>query len=107
VVRKLKLKKASGPNEISNKIIKFYENILTPYFGRLFNAYLEQRVYLKIYKKTKIIVLKKPGKKVRDYLKTKTYKLITLLDIINKVFEKILILRLFVLVEDRMLFPRA
>jgi len=88
-------------------MIKFCENILTPYFGRLFNAYLKQGVYLKIYKRVKIIVLKKPGKKVGDYAKAKAYRLIILLDIIGKVFEKILALRLFVLAKDRMLLPRA
>jgi len=88
-------------------MIKFYENILTPYFKRLFNVYLEQKIYLKIYKKAKTIVLKKPNKKVRNYSKVKTYKLITLLDIISKIFEKNLVLKLFVLIKNRMLFPRA
>jgi len=88
-------------------MIKFCENILTPYFGRLFNVCLKQGVYLKIYKRAKTIVLKKPGKKIGDYAETKAYKPITLLDIISKVFEKILTLRLFVLIKNRMLFPRA
>jgi len=35
------------------------------------------------------------------------YKLITLFNIINKVFEKILILKLFVLIKNRIFFPRA
>jgi len=96
-----------GPNEVPYKIIKFYENILTPYFKRLFNVYLKQRIHPKIYKKTKIIVLKKPNKKIRDYSKIKTYKLIILFDIINKIFEKILALKLFVLIKNRILFPRA
>jgi len=73
----------------------------------LFNAYLKSKIYLKIYKKVNTIVLKKPNKKIKDYLKTKTYKLITLFDIINKIFEKILILKLFVLIKNRILFPRA
>jgi len=88
-------------------MIKFCENILTPYFGRLFNVCLKQEVYLKIYKRVKIIVLKKLGKKVGDYSKIKTYKLIILLDIIGKMFKKILVLKLFALVKDRMLLPRA
>jgi len=48
-----------------------------------------------------------PDKKIKDYLKIKTYKLIILFDIINKVFEKILVLKLFVLVKNRISIPRA
>jgi len=56
----------------------------------LFNAYLKQGIYPRIYKKTKIIVLKKPGKKVGDYIKAGAYRPITLLNTINKILEIIL-----------------
>jgi len=107
VVRKLKSKKAPGPNEVPNEMIKSCEDILTPHLGRLFNACLEQGVHPKIYKRAKTIVLKKPGKKVGDYAEAKAYRPIALLDTIGKVFEKILALRLSALAEDRMLLPRA
>jgi len=54
-----------------------------------------------------MIVLKKSNKKIKIYLKIKTYKPIILLNIINKIVEKILILRLFILIKNRILLLRA
>jgi len=47
-----------GPNEILNKIIKLYNDILISYLKHLFNACVTQGVYFKLYRKTKTIVLK-------------------------------------------------
>jgi len=88
---------------VLNEIIKLYDNILIPYLKYLFNACVAQGIYLKLYRKTKIIVLKKPGKKAGNYTKTKVYRLITLLNTVNKVFETIFIKRLNVFTEERIL----
>jgi len=66
-----------------------------------------QGVYLKLYRKTKIIVLKKPGKKAGNYIKTKVYRLIALLNTVNKVFEIILIAKLNIFIKKRILLPCA
>jgi len=57
----------------------------------LFNAYLKQRTYFKIYKKIKTIMLKKPGKKIGDYIKAKIYRPIILLNTINKILKTIFV----------------
>jgi len=57
----------------------------------LFNAYLKQGIYPRIYKKTKTIVLKKLEKKVGDYIKAEVYRPITFLNTINKILKTILV----------------
>jgi len=57
----------------------------------LFNACLKQGIYFKIYKKTKTIIFKKPGKKIRDYIKAGVYKPIILLNTVNKILEIIFV----------------
>jgi len=57
----------------------------------LFNACLKQKTYPRIYKKTKIIVLKKPEKKVGDYIKAEVYRPIIFLNTIKKILKTILV----------------
>jgi len=66
-----------------------------------------QGIYLKLYRKTKTIVLKKPGKKTGDYIKIKIYRLIALLNTVNKILEIILTARLGIFIKKRMLLPCA
>jgi len=86
-----------------NEIIKLYDDILIPYLKHLFNACVAQGIYLKLYRKTKTIVLKKPGKKAGDYIKTKVYRLIALLNTVNKIFEIILTARFNIFIKKRIL----
>jgi len=91
IIRRLKIKKALKLNKIPNKIIKIYKKIFVPHLQYLFNAYLKQRIYSKIYKKVKTIVLKKFKKKVGDYIKAEVYKPITLLNTVSKILKTIFI----------------
>jgi len=90
-IRRLKVKKALKPNKVPNKIIKIYKKILVPHLQHLFNAYLKQGTYPRIYKKAKTIVLKKPKKKVGDYAETKIYKPIIFLNTIKKILKTIFV----------------
>jgi len=86
-----------------NEIIKLYDDILIPHLKHLFNVCVAQGIYLKLYRKAKIIVLKKLNKKAGDYTKTKTYRLIALLNTVSKVFEIILAARFNIFIKKRML----
>jgi len=90
-IRRLKVKKTPKSNKIPNKIIKIYKKIFVSHLQYLFNAYLKQGTYSKIYKKIKTIILKKPGKKIGDYIKTKIYKPIILLNTVSKILKIILV----------------
>jgi len=52
-------------------------------------------------------MLKKPGKKVGNYIKTKVYKPITLLNTVNKILETILVQKLNGLIKTYKLLPSA
>jgi hypothetical protein len=59
------------------------KKILLSHLKYLFNACIAQKTHLKIYKKAKTIVLKKPGKKIINYAKVKVYRSIALLNTIK------------------------
>jgi len=90
-IRRLKAKKTLKPNKIPNKIIKIYKKIFVSHLQHLFNACLKQGISPKIYKKTKTIMLKKPGKKVGDYIKAGVYRPIIFLNTINKILKRIFV----------------
>jgi len=106
-IRRLKTKKAPEPNKVPNKIIKIYKKILAPYLQHLFNACLKQGTHPRIYKKAKTIVLKKPEKKVGDYIKAGAYKPITLLNTVGKILKIILAQKLSGLAKTHKLLPSA
>jgi len=61
------------------------------YLQHLFNACLKQGTYPRIYKKIKTVMLKKPGKKVGNYIKAGVYRPIIFLNTINKILKTILV----------------
>ena len=79
-----------------------YELILTP-LTRLFQVYFDLEYYSKYFKKINTIILKKPGKP--DYLESKVYRPIALLDTVGKALEIIVSRRLTSLAEKYTLLP--
>jgi len=57
----------------------------------LFNKYIKKEIQLFYFKKTIIIILRKLEKK--DYIKLSSFRFITLLDILNKILELIILKR--------------
>jgi hypothetical protein len=55
---------------------------------RLFQTYINQRIYSKMFKKVIIIIIRKDGD--RDYLNSKIYKLIALLNILKKALKVVI-----------------
>ena len=57
----------------------------------MFNKYIKKEIQLFYFKKTIIIILRKLEKK--DYIKLSSFRFITLLDILNKILELIILKR--------------
>ena len=104
-IRRLKVYKAPELNQVPNKIIKYYINILIPHLKYLFNVYVKQRVHLGNYKKAKTVVIKKSGK--TDYAEAGFYRPIALLNTVEKVLKIIIATKLSDLAEANMLLPCA
>ena len=79
-------KKASGYDEINNRIIKRTSNIVVPFLEVLFNACLRQNIFPDRFKLAKVTPLFKGGEKTD----LGCYRPISLLPAFSKILEKIM-----------------
>src|SRR5215469_16766783 len=94
------IKKAPGPDEISFLIVqKAYQN-LESRFNRLYRILIRKGYHPRCWKTAKGVILKKSSHdKKRDYTMPKSYRVVSLLNCLGKVSEKILAKRLAELSE--------
>ena len=90
------LKRVSRGDAIFNLILKKILKSLLPYLYRIFNIYITNNYYLEYFRISIIIILPKPSK---NYSISKGYRLIALLNIIEKAIKFILIRRIAYLVK--------
>ncbi len=104
-IRWVKANKASSASDISNKALQASLAELISVLTSLFNACITHKYHSKQFKKTQTIVLRKLKKS--DYIDSKTYQLIALLDIMSKVLKSIMIKRLSDIVETHHMLSNA
>ena len=93
------IKKAPGPDKLSFLIIqKAYLN-LEPRFNRLYRLLIKHGYHPRCWKIAKGVILRKSANPQRDFSKPKAYRVISLLNCLGKVSEKILAKRLANLAE--------
>ncbi len=104
-IRRVKADKASNASDISNRVLQASLAELISVLMSLFNACVTHKYHLKQFKKTQTIVLRKLKKS--DYIDSKTYRLIALLDIMSKALKSIMIKRLSDIVETHHMLSNA
>ena len=82
--------KASGPENIPNKIYKLLTPIISPFLSEIFNGCYEKRDFSFILKHAKVISMHKSGRK--DIVSN--YRSILILSSVSKIFEKLLYFKL-------------
>ncbi len=92
MIQRVKVDKASEAFKISNKMLQASLTKLTSILIRLFNVCVIHKYHLKQFKKAQTIVLCKSKKS--DYIDSKTYWFIALLNIMSKILKSIMIKRL-------------
>ena len=92
VIHRLKVKKASGSDKISNELLKMLTNMILAHLVTLFNACMKHEIHSIRYKETKTIALRKSEKD--DYTKSGAYRSIALLNMTGKVLKAIMVSRL-------------
>ena len=97
IIRRLNPRKASGYNQICNKVIKEHPIKGIALIASIFNAILRHEYYLKSWKISLITLIPKPGKPIHEI---NSYRPISLLPTLSKQFEKMLTNRLLPLLED-------
>ncbi len=105
IIRWVKANKASDALDISNRALQASLAELISVLTSLFNACITHKYHLKQFKKTQTIILCKLKKS--DYIASKTYRLIALLNIMSKVLKSIMIKRLNDIVETYCMLSNA
>jgi hypothetical protein len=95
-INHLNPKKSPGYDLITGQILKELPIIGTKYLTQLFNAILFLDYFPTQWKVAQIILILKPGKPPHDL---PSYRPISLLPIVSKLFEKLLLKRLLPLIE--------
>jgi len=85
-IRGLKDSMVLGPNGIPNRALKHLPKRAVSLFARIFNAVLRTHHFPQTWKHARVISILKPGK---DPAMPSSYRPISLLDTIGKLFEKI------------------
>ena len=91
------IKKAAGPDTISFLIIQKIYQVLEDRFYKLYKALIESGYHPKCWKEAIGVILKKPNRKATI---PKSYRVISLLNCLGKVAEKIIATRLSFLAES-------
>ncbi|CAH2228192.1 jg2997, partial [Pararge aegeria aegeria] len=89
--KRIKIKKAPGPDAIPPEVIKSAICNNTGYFTRLFNSLLKQGTFPDSWKVGKLVLIDKPKKSFSDRTK---YRPICLLNVIAKTYERLINIRL-------------
>lgn len=95
-------KKTPGYDLVTGKMLQELTQTGIKYLTYIINAILRMNYYPDCWKVAQIILIPKPGK---DLNKVDSYRPISLLPIMSKVFEKLLIQRLKPLLVERKLIP--
>ena len=95
--------KAPGVSGIPNRFLRSVAPQVVDSLTRLFQVYFNLRYYPKLFKKANIVILKKLNKS--NYLESKAYRPITLLDTLGKALEIVISRRLARLAESYNLLP--
>lgn len=95
-------KKAPGFDLITGKILKEVGPKCLALIRNIFNAVLRHRYFPTQWKVAKIIMIAKPGKNPEEVT---AYRPISLLPILSKLLEKLILKRLSPIIDDRQLIP--
>ena len=98
----MKVKKTPGLDAVSAQMLKELPRAGILFLLNLYNAILRQSYIPKSWKLAKIILIPKPGKPLESVA---SYRPISLLSSVGKVFEKLLLKRLRALAEEDDLIP--
>jgi predicted metallopeptidase len=102
ILKNLNRKKAPGYDLITGRILKELPEKGYIYLTQLYNAVLRTSFYPPQWKVAEIIMILKPGKKPDNVT---SYRPISLITVISKVFEKLLLLKMQPTIDELKLIP--
>ena len=97
-IDRLKIKKAPGHDEICNRVLKNIPSSAVEFLKNVYNACLKTFYFPLAWKMGKVIAIPKPGK---DQKLPESYRPITLLPTVGKIFEKLILSRMLEFESDK------
>jgi retron-type reverse transcriptase len=101
-VKKLKLRKAPGPDGITNEALRNMPISLASVLLLIFNACLSLGHFPSQWKRARVVCIPKPGKSTS---KAENFRPISLLDGLGKLFERVILSHLGLITEERNVLP--
>ena len=105
-IRHLRTRKASGPDQIPNEVLKVIACEICSCFEQIFNNPLALGHYPSHFKESIMVILRKIGGN-RDYTSPKSYRPISLLNTLGKIIEAILATRISYMATIYNLLPKT
>ena len=100
IISKLDRKSSSGIDEISNTLVKAAAKSIVPYLTIIINQSLSSGIFPKELSKAKVLPLHKKGSKID----VNNYRPISLLNVLSKIFERVIYDRLYSFFDKNNLF---
>jgi len=97
IINHLNPKKAPGYDLITNKILKMLPETAIKYITQLCNAVVKGSFFSLQWKVAQIIMIQKPSKPTEP---AESYRSISLLSVLSKLFEKLLLSRISIIMEN-------
>jgi hypothetical protein len=97
-IKGMKVGNAPGPNGIPNRVLRDLPKLTITFPTNVFNAVLRRQYFLSAWKHARVVSILEPGK---DSTLPSSYRPISLLDTVGKLFEKILLARVLREVIER------
>ena len=105
-IKHLQTRKALGPDQIPNEVLKVIAIEICSYLQQIFNDSFTLAYYLLHFKESIIVILRKHGSN-KDYTSPKSYRPISLLNTIGKIMEAILATRISYMATTHSLLPKT
>ena len=105
-IKHLRTRKAPGPDQIPNEVLKVIAVEICSYLQQIFNDSLTLAYYPLHFKECIVVILRKHGGN-RDFTSPKSYRPISLLNTIGKIMEAILATRISYMATTHNLLPRT
>ena len=96
IMRKLNVNKVHGHDDISIRMLKIFDSVITEPLGIILKNYMDCGVFPDTWKKSHII----PSHKKNDKCSLNNYRPVSLLPICGKFFERIIFNNVFLILDD-------
>jgi hypothetical protein len=94
----LEVGKAPGPNGVPNRVLRYRPQRAITFLTKVYNAVLRRHYFPPVSEHARLLPILKPGK---DPTLASSYRPVSLLDAVGKLFEKFLLSKIFREVNKR------